>query len=289
MKNIFKIAFSFFCFVFTVSVAFAQPNSMIARYSGSTQVSENDFLITVGTAFYNGDINYDPIFGKLRYRIMEPDKYELSKQNGGSSAGLILGAGYRFKMQSYSPWAFVGSVHYIRLRTEDLWAKRNLGFYSDNFQFAFKVQREFNNGGSTFASRYSRRGGVTVKPFVSLGLSLLYFNPKAEVAGMSKSLAPLNTEGKDYFRTTLAIPFEGGLRFNTPAGSFALAIAYNFAFSDYLDDASRKYYTINKNDQVQATFADRSTGNEPYNQQRANPERGDGFLTFTLTYGFGGF
>lgn len=88
-------------------------------------------------------------------------------------------------------------------------------------------------------------------PYLGLGVSIFFFNPKAEYNGKWYYLQPLGTEGqndasysgiKKYKLYSFSIPIEFGYKFsvyrNWNIGIFG---SWHYAFTDYLDDVSSNY------------------------------------------------
>ncbi|MCA6073402.1 hypothetical protein [Fulvivirga sedimenti] len=148
--------------------------------------------------------------------------------------------------------------------------RRNLSFTSDNGELNFVGIFNFRRNGRRF---YQRPG---VNGYVFGGLGLAYFQPKAIVpdvyvddfgnstplpnAGEKIALKPLMTEGVDYNRVSLVIPFGGGVRFKAgPFFNIALEAGYRITFTDYLDDVSTTFrdQSIFGNDLTARALADR--------------------------------
>jgi Domain of unknown function (DUF6089) len=111
---------------------------------------------------------------------------------------------------------------------------RNLSFRTHLTELAFT--------GEMNISEYNIRAGKGSVPYIFMGLAVTRFNPQAEMRGTWYDLQPMHTEGKKYFRNTLAVPFGFGMRFNV---SYKLNIGLEFGArltsTDYLDDVSTYY------------------------------------------------
>jgi hypothetical protein len=115
--------------------------------------------------------------------------------------------------------------------------ERNLSFRSDILEFAVTSEVNF--------SPYNIRDQKTGVPYFFTGLAVTHFNPQAQMRGAWYDLQPLQTEGKSYKRTTVAIPFGLGMKFNVSYKlNFGLEIGARRTFSDYLDDVSTYYPDI---------------------------------------------
>lgn len=178
---------------------------------------------------------------------------------------------------------------------------RNLAFNTQIIEFAVMAE------GHLFRANYGQgfyRKGVLGSPgqkfgvSAHLGLGFFYFNPKYG----SVKLRPLKTEGqglpgggKEYSRFAICVPMGFKLSYQlTKQFRIGLDLTYRYAFTDYLDDVSGKYYdkeTLRKeNGDLSAELSDRSDGSNPVWSQagspRGNPKSKDGYFTteITLTY-----
>ncbi|MBN8650235.1 MAG: outer membrane beta-barrel protein [Cytophagales bacterium] len=161
---------------------------------------------------------------------------------------------------------------------------RNLSFKSNNYELNFVgVFNLFPNG-----NRYYRRPYFNVYGFGGVGI--LYFNPKAEYQGKSYALQPLRTEGVNYNRIGLVLPYGLGLRLKGgPNFNIAVEAGYRMTFSDYLDDVSTEYIdNTSFSNPIAAALADRrSEIGKPLNaagKQRGNPSTNDGYLLFNAKF-----
>lgn len=151
--------------------------------------------------------------------------------------------------------------------------RRNLSFESNNGEFNIVGIFNLRSNGR----RFYQRPAINMYGF--LGLGVAYFNPRGEVpqnyitgdgvngtpiplsdAGEMVALQPLNTEGADYNRFTMVVPFGGGIRFKAgPFFNIALEAGYRITFTDYLDDVSTNFRDQAEfgDDYVAAAMADR--------------------------------
>jgi hypothetical protein len=172
--------------------------------------------------------------------------------------------------------------------------KRNLSFKSNNVEVGFTgAVNLFPNG-----NRYYRRPYFNVYGFGGVGF--IYFNPKTEYQGKKYALQPLNTEGADYSRIGLVIPFGLGARLKAgPNFNIALEGGYRKTFTDYLDDVSTVHLgTAAFSDPTAAALSDRrpelGLTAAPAGTQRGNPSGNDGYfllnikVEYYLPWDFGG-
>ncbi len=160
--------------------------------------------------------------------------------------------------------------------------KRNLSFKSNNAEVAFTgAINLFPNG-----NRYYRRPYFNVYGFGGVGL--LYMNPKAEYQGKKYALQPLKTEGVDYSRIGLVIPFGLGARLKAgPNFNIALEGGYRKTFTDYLDDVSGTHLgPAAFSDPIAAALSDRrpelGLAAAPAGTQRGNPSNDDGYFLLNV-------
>lgn len=175
--------------------------------------------------------------------------------DGGATRYCISG-GYRYKLNEII--SLRPSLTYGRLYGSDALAdnpqrqSRNLSFRSPIVELAalgeVYVIRE------KVSSRYRVRGirgalGSSLSAYVFGGVAGFWFNPRAEYNGKWYSLQPLGTEGqglngtKKYSRISFSVPVGLGYKFNlSRTFSFSMEFGFRYAFTDYLDDVSTRYY-----------------------------------------------
>lgn len=112
--------------------------------------------------------------------------------------------------------------------------ERNLSFRSDLMEFSLTSEVNF--------IPFNIRDQKTGVPYFFSGLAVTHFNPQAQMRGTWYDLQPLRTEGHAYKRTTVAIPFGLGMKFNLSYKlNFGIEIGARRTFTDYLDDVSSYY------------------------------------------------
>jgi hypothetical protein len=98
--------------------------------------------------------------------------------------------------------------------------------------------------------------GKSITPYVFASVAYFHFNPYAiDSQGNKVYLKPLSTEGqglaeypdrKNYSLSQLAIPFGGGVKYQTNNGlQFAVELGLRKTFTDYLDDVSTNFVDQN--------------------------------------------
>ncbi len=178
--------------------------------------------------------------------------------------------------------------------------ERNLSFRNDIYEFAFTGEINL-----VAMDRYK-----PVSPYLFIGVSAFYHNPKAFYNGRWVELQPLGTEGqgtsafpdrKPYSLTQIAIPMGAGVKFRLSDNTLlAVEGGLRRTFTDYLDDVSSTYgvkeVLLQENGALAVAMSDRAaelTG-EPVNRTatsvRGNPLVDDyfAFMGATLSFSFGG-
>ncbi|GAB4261170.1 MAG: hypothetical protein Kow0027_28700 [Saprospiraceae bacterium] len=172
---------------------------------------------------------------------------------------------------------------------------RNLHFRSQVYEFS--VMGEYN------LTPYNIRDQKTGVPYLFAGLALTSFNPEAQMHGQWYDLHPRHTEGVDYKRTIVAIPFGIGMKFNLSyKANFGFEFGARKTFTDYLDDVSNRYPDVigmRSYAPLNAALSYRTpelTGEfteDPMGQMRGNPNNKDWYffaginLTVNLTDKYG--
>lgn len=150
--------------------------------------------------------------------------------------------------------------------------RRNLSFESELYEGSCLV--EFN-----FVHYHSFVYADFFSPYLTTGLSLFRFNPKASLNGNIYELASVQTEGKSYSRLGVALPFGLGVKFKfTHRVLFALEWGMRKASTDYLDDVSGFYPDPTNMDNVAIGLSNKSVlGSEPaeWGSIRGNPNNRD--------------
>lgn len=128
-------------------------------------------------------------------------------------------------------------------------------------------------------------------PYIFAGIAYTGYNPRATYQGQTYELRTLETEGKSYPNSTIAVPFGLGIKYNI-AGRLSLGaeLGYRTAYTDYLDDVSGVYADKSKlGNAISVALSDRSVGQTA----TAGTQRGDlrphdtyMFLGFTISYTF---
>lgn len=154
---------------------------------------------------------------------------------------------------------------------------------------------------------YRGRYRTDYQTYFFAGVGGIYHNPKGELNGELIKLRPLMTEGVNYSKVVLTIPFGGGFFFtHKKIHRFGFEYAWNWTFTDYLDDISDRYVSPDRmsSDPNAALLANRYepnpfvdlpdaknylwSGNGVGNlgPQRGDPTDRDNFMTITVSYSY---
>ena len=193
---------------------------------------------------------------------------------------LNMGAYFRYNHR----FSLRGDLFWTRLYNDDQIYKfhRNLGFRSDVLEFSTAVMYDI----FPFEHKFERRRAI--EPYIHAGIGLAYFNPMGKMDGRWYDLSQYQTEGKNYTQTTPVIPVGAGFRTRMRHDlNLGFEFSYRLTFTDYLDDVSGKNYLDPSKfpdgaNSTASLLANRST--IPYfpERVRGNPNRNDGYFTFTL-------
>jgi Domain of unknown function (DUF6089) len=210
---------------------------------------------------------------------------------------LAGGAGARYNINDRLALRF--GANYGRISATDADSKnifeqrRNLSFNSILIDGAATL--EFN-----FMPYVHGHRDYFFSPYMFVGPTGFYFNPKAEYQGKSYRLVELGTEGQfrgeEYNTLQGGIAYGMGFRYDLSyRWSLDVAFSARKLFTDYIDDVSGNYADVRdikgQRGEIAAALADRS--NEPRvglpGRQRGNGKSNDTymFLGIGLMYFFG--
>lgn len=229
---------------------------------------------------YGGWIGVSNYFGDLNSNA----SFEFMGPAGGLFFRYNLGTRFAFKQGlNYGKVSFEDAVSEFSYQQS-----RNLSFKSDIAEFSSHVEFNF--------FKYDReKKQYRFTPYLFMGISVFYFNPKAEYEGEWYALQPLQTEGKKYARINVAIPLGGGFKYSfTPYWTLGMEGGFRKTFTDYLDDVSDVYPGFipgNGDPSLENALSDRSgevtdppIGTE--GKQRGFREFKDGFLFFGISISY---
>ena len=221
-----------------------------------------------GTATFLGDLNSN-------YDITQP--------------GPALGAIGRYNFNKRTAIAI--TLGYGLIRADDAKSHnayqtaRNLSFQSNILDGSLVY--EFNFVPFEHGSRDER-----FAPYIFLGLSAFYFNPKTEYQGNLVELRPLGTEGQtaggEYASVSGSYILGGGFKIDLQSEwSIHIALASHLSWTDYIDDVSQTYPNkadlLQRNGQVAVDLSDPSINQPDFpeigeeGRQRGNSKDNDSF------------
>ena len=212
-------------------------------------------------------------------------------------------AGGLFSRYRFHPiFAVQGSFDYCRIQGMDSNSDnrarrgRNLEFFNDVFHLngKFEVYPQIL---SVSDVGYRGRYRTDYQTYFFAGLGGIFHNPKTNYNGQKVKLRPLMTEGVNYSRIVLTVPFGGGFFFtHKKIHRFGFEYAWNWTFTDYLDDISTQYAdpASMSSDPLAAEVANRwiGVGDVPGEIQygpgspRGDPTDRDNFMTVTISYSY---
>lgn len=162
---------------------------------------------------------------------------------------------------------------------------RNLHFRSDILELSLTSEINFQP--------FNIRAKQTSVPYFFSGIAFTHFNPQAQMRGSWYDLQPLQTEGKDYKKNILAIPFGLGMKFNISYKlNFGVELGARKIFTDYLDDVSTLYpdlMTLRGEEPTAAALAYRTPeltgefGEDPSGLQRGDSGNDDWYFFLGAT------
>jgi hypothetical protein len=229
----------------------------------NAQFARSEVGVFGGVSYYVGDLN--------------PSKHFLGSMPA-------LGIIYRYNI---SPrFALKVNGYYGTLKGSDATSKenveRNLSFRSPITDISAQIELNFFR----YITGHDR---YFISPYIFAGLSLFYFNPKAELNGTWYALQPLGTEGQGttipgtsnrYSLTSVGIPFGLGLKYS-PAKFLCIGFEWGLrkTFTDYIDDVSTVYVDpirlAAENTEIAAELANRTGQPIEPNIQRGNSKTKD--------------
>jgi len=166
---------------------------------------------------------------------------DLNQTNPVNISGISAGAFVKMNIDPY--WALGLHYSYGKIKANDANSK-NSQFRDRNINFStalneVSLQVDFN-----FFEYFSGGGRKNFSPYIFTGLGAVLFNPKGTYDGKDYNLRFYKTEGQGepYKNYTFSIPYGAGVKVRLKENwGFFTQIGYRTAYSDYLDDVSRRY------------------------------------------------
>ena len=177
----------------------------------------------------------------------------------------------------------------------EVYANRNLNFYSDIIEGAITLEYNFLPFGLNPNLRWAT-------PYVFAGIGMFYFNPKTKYNNEPIELRDLGTEGqglngtKKYNLFQPAIPLGIGIKFTNGKVTSGLELGFRKTFTDYLDDVKGDYpdynLMLNERGELAATLSHRYSQNisnieiVEEGKMRGDPNLNDWYFFLNFRLGF---
>lgn len=175
---------------------------------------------------------------------------------GSVGAGITRPAGTIWYRNTFNPWfAIKGSMGFSQIMGDDRLAKSKDGkdgdWYRNYRNLHFKsILVEASVTGEVHVLRYLP-GSLKHRwtPYVTAGIGMIYFDPKAQYNGEWVRLQPLGTEGQGikperekYNLVQAVVPIGMGVKVNIDKRfTVSAEIGHRITFTDYMDDVSTTY------------------------------------------------
>lgn len=215
-------------FLFTLNT-----DSVFGQYS--------DIGVGLGFSTYWGDLNRPSFMNNYIY-----------------NSGLAIQGSYRYMKGHRLGLRVAGTYGSFRgadSRSDLDWQRlRNLSFKSHILELA--VTGEF------YPFKFNTTPGARFfAPYLTLGIGLFNFDPKAIYRGNEIRLQPLGTEGQGlpgysdkYSLTQLSIPFGGGVKFIlTETLNIGIEVVVRRTLTDYIDDVSGTYINYDEHSEARGS------------------------------------
>ena len=221
----------------------------------------------LGTSIYFGDLN-------TNFSLKKP--------------GLAGGLAGRYNVNERI--AYKLSLNYGRIHADDkdsqniFEQQRNLRFSSDLIELS--AQFEFN-----FLPFVHGSKDFPFTPYIFLGGSGFYYNPKAKLDNINYSLRDYGTEGQpigeEYGKFNGAFSLGGGFKWDlNESWSINIEIGHRRVFTDYLDDVSTTYPDLDELELLRGPIAPRLSDRSDPDVKIGDPGRQRGNSRDNDSYNF---
>lgn len=228
---------------------------------------------------------------------------EIRMKNYKLAAGIYMGIMY----QNYLGLRLEGTWGSVESKDADITSSASLNLVTKrnrNLSFRSKVNEiglmaEFH----PLNLRYYDDGAPVFSPYILAGVGYFWFNPQVDIGNRRIDLQPLRTEGQGfdeypdrqpYKLSAVNIPFGLGFRYElSPLFNIRLEYIHRTLFTDYLDDASSRYYVdpnlftkyLSVKDAAYAKALSNPSKNGKVPARRGNPDDNDTYMTINLKFG----
>ena len=233
-------------------------------------------------------------------------KFYLNEMRGGNyklAGGLYLGIMYQnfFGLRFEGTWGSVKSddQEITSNASMNLTTKRNRNLNFKSRIGEIGLMAEFH----PLMLRYYDDGPPLLSPYLLAGVGYFWFNPQTEVGGRDIDLQPLRLEGQGfdeypdrhpYNLSSVNVPIGVGIRYDlSPLFNLRLEYVHRILFTDYLDNASSRYYTdpslftkyLTPRDAAYARALSNPSLNGKIPARRGNPDDNDTYMSLNLKIG----
>ena len=228
---------------------------------------------------------------------------EMRSKNFKLAAGIYMGVMYQnfIGLRLEGTWGSVEAkdLDITSSASQNLVTKRNR-----NLSFRSKVNEiallaEFH----PLNLKYYDEGPPRLSPYILAGVGYFWYNPQTEVGGRRIDLQPLRTEGQgfdeypdrhQYKLSSVNIPLGLGVRYElSPLFNLRVEYIHRILFTDYLDDASNRYYAnpnlfinyLPVKDAAYAKALSNPSKNGKVPARRGNPDDNDTYMSLNIKFG----
>jgi hypothetical protein len=194
-------------------------------------VQEGEFGIGLGAGHYFGDLN-------TRGSLRRP-----------KAAATLF---FRKNFNNYIAGRIGAS--FARLGYSDAYNTKNEYMYRRNLSFNTNVWELSLQGDFNFFRFMPGEPDFSFTPYVTLGIGVFSYDPYTYLRGEKYYLRPLGTEGqgstlypdrKQYSTMAISVPFGAGIKYAlNERFNIAFEVLYRFTNTDYLDDVSTTYASL---------------------------------------------
>ncbi len=242
-------------------------------WTNNSEAQETEIGMWVGMANYFGDLNPVFSFKEVRWASGAFYRYNINPRmsvRAGVSYGRIAASDSKIDKVPYPQY-------------------RNLSFESDILEISGMYEFNF--------FKYQPTKDKFFTPYLTVGVSMFYYNPFTRFEGSKLFLQQIGTEGQNipegeengYSRYSFAIPFGGGIRYAfNEKWALNVEVTSRLTFTDYIDDVSTEYADPELIGLYNASIADQSEGGLPPGKQRGTAKDRDRFnfygvaITYTI-------